>query len=439
MREDEQDIKDVEDSNKNEDTRTRIKSTTITRRRGESYSKPEDEANEIFNVQSSFSDSSLFNLDLVGSRICQIIIPVTLCSIYVLILIRILEWNVYYSRGGFIERAWIKLGLDYEESTFSISNLVNNIIVVSIFILIIVIVSLIMLFVLYMGWHNWLSYYFYLPSLILMSILTPVYIKEVLNAQDCLSLDIITLFIFNWNFTILGLISIFNFLNISGPLCLQQFYLIHNSTLLAVVILSSLPSWTPWLLLGILVFWDLFAVLAPYGPLNLIINMAEKVGVLEMPGLVYTTNSKHLDSDKSKDEAETVIIDGGEKSKEEVATHESGKVEGPQQESNGIQSVSRKKSLEEHGVNIGLGDFIFYSLLIGLTAKGRDLNDFFTTIATFNAILVGLVLTLGILALTKRPLPALPISIGLGLVTSVLTMYSAPQFMNKLSSAQIFI
>lgn len=359
-----------------------------------------------------------------------------MCSIYAVILVRILEWNVYNSRDGFIERAFVKLGLEYEEAEISVSNLVNNIIVAAIFLLVLVVLSLVVLFVLYMEWHSWLSYYFYLPSTIMMSILTPVYIKEILNSQDCLSLDLITLLIFIWNFTIIGLISIFNLFNISGPLCLQQFYLIHNSTILAVVILTSLPSWTAWLLLGLLVFWDLFAVLAPFGPLNLIINMAEKVGVIEMPGLVYTTDSRHQDSSEFNERATgtaTGSIDEGREPAEQ-STDERGEIKSQQE-----QSPSERRTIEDHGVNIGLGDFIFYSLLIGLTAKGRYLNDFYTTIATFDAILIGLILTLVILAVTERPLPALPISIGLGLCTSILTMHLVPEFMNKLSSEQIFI
>lgn len=440
---------------------------------------------------STISDSTIFKLDLVGSRIYQIIIPVTLCSIYTIILIKISEWNVYSSHGDFIERAWRKLGLNYHESAFEAKNLVNNLILVSTFILILIIVSLMMLFVLYIGWHAWLGYYFYIPSIIMMAILTPLCLREVLYSLNCFGLDFITLSILIWNFTFLGLISIFSMYTHS-PLCLQQFYLIHNSTILAAVILTCLPSWTPWLLLGILVFWDLFAVLAPFGPLKLIINMAERAGVIEMPGLIYSTESKLYDKSESlrkgvregyEEKAATkptansanqnsqtidatdkaIKVDKGSDAEHipQITTNESktrGVVESATQgnilegETNGekqggkVEVGSRerseskdRKSIEEDGVNIGLGDFIFYSLLIGLTAKGRNLRDFYATIATFNAILVGLILTLFILTITRRPLPALPISVGLGICVAVLTIYYGPKFMNELSSQQIFI
>lgn len=100
---------------------------------------------------------------------------------------------------------------------------------------------------------------------------------------------------------------------------------------------------------------------------------------------------------------------------------------------------SEGSDLFEPGVSIGLGDFIFYSLLVGLCAKGRDLRDFYSIVATLDAIIIGLLLTLIILATIKRALPALPISIALGMISAGTTINLGANLYNNFASEQIFV
>ena len=83
----------------------------------------------------------------------------------------------------------------------------------------------------------------------------------------------------------------------------------------------------------------------------------------------------------------------------------------------------------ERSVKLGLGDFVFYSVLVGRAA----LFDFTTVATSYIAILAGLGGTLFLLGVLRKALPALPISIFLGVVFYFVTRVAVVPFVAEMA------
>uniref|UniRef100_A0A7S3QVY7 Presenilin n=1 Tax=Dunaliella tertiolecta TaxID=3047 RepID=A0A7S3QVY7_DUNTE len=76
-------------------------------------------------------------------------------------------------------------------------------------------------------------------------------------------------------------------------------------------------------------------------------------------------------------------------------------------------------------IKLGLGDFVFYSLLVGRAA----MYDCMTVFAAYIGIIAGLGLTLIFLAVSQHALPALPFSIAMGVMFYFFTRLVLEPFM----------
>ncbi|KAH9517556.1 Presenilin-1 [Dermatophagoides farinae] len=230
------------------------------------------------------------------------------------------------------------------------------------------------------------------------------------------AIDNFTIGILVWNLVVTGLIIFFI---LKSPLLVQQIYLIYISLLVSNFIITLLSPSTAWVLLIFLIVWDMIAVLTPCGPLNLMLKlirkrqrMNEKVYV--PPVLIYSTMIFDYVSIFNEQSAQRISP---------TTTVTSPK-------------VAEKRYQTKHRPNLGLGDFIFYSLLMG---QVRQAYTLITVCFAGLSILAGLIGTLAILAWSRRPLPALPISLSIAIIVVIISGSFTEPFALYLNSNLIFI
>lgn len=306
--------------------------------------------------------------------------------------------------------------------------------------------------------------------------------------QFSIPVDAFTCFVLLFNFTIVGVLSLF-----SGgiPILLRQAYMVCMGIIMAAWF-TNLPEWTTWALLLALALYDLFAVLAPGGPLKLLVELASSRDE-ELPALVYearptvSENERNRRSglrfllggvsdsgsvelqvvsrdnadgrenhgnpeysavnvgtfgnemhERSSDEVERLPLVGhlrdgfsssGSSSDRSTSVNRENEIVMEEEMSplvdmslSGNNRQRASDSLEnslimDRGIRLGLGDFIFYSVLVGRAA----MYDLMTVYACYLAIISGLGCTLILLSVCRRALPALPISITLGVLFYFLT------------------
>lgn len=316
--------------------------------------------------------------------------------------------------------------------------------------------------------HAWLI----LSSSMLLFMFALMYVAEILNFYN-IPVDNYTVSICMWNFGIVGMICI----HWKGPLLLQQGYLVTISALMALVLIRSLPDWTGWTVLAIVSVWDLVAVLSPRGPLRMLVETAQERNEPIFPALIYSSTmvwevaltsiipsvsmankSSQSSSKKVSKERRTGRVQSSSSndiiapSSSRDLTNRTASVEIvapydiPVREATDtepainhpppIEQPGTQVEEEGRGVKLGLGDFIFFSVLVG---KASTHGDWTITVACYVAILVGLCLTLSLLAVFRKALPALPISIAIGLCFYFLSYPFVVPFAEELTINQVFI
>lgn len=252
-------------------------------------------------------------------------------------------------------------------------------------------------------------------SLLMLAMFGGMFFYFFLEANNW-AFDYISFAFMLWNFSVVGILAVFW----HAPTKVNQGYLIVISSLLAIFF-TRLPDWTTFAILAVISIYDLVAVLAPCGPLKILVETAQQRQE-PIPALLYNA-SVYIMMAKEDDEQDSESRSRSRPEPIENVTPKTG--------TTATEEVPKRR----RGVKLGLGDFIFYSVLIGRAA----LFNMITVFTTFIAIVTGLFLTLLLLAIFRKALPALPISIFLGMLFYFLTRIFLLPFVMEHGKYQIFV
>lgn len=435
-------------------------------------SPPRPELSNVTTEPDEYEEENNEEVLRYGAKsILMLIIPVSVC---LLVVVATISSVTYYTQN---QGTYLVYTPFHEEGNISSAEkfgqaVANALIVCSVILVMTIILVALYKFRCYKIIEGWLR----LSSLMLLFFFSYIYFQELLRVYN-IAMDYITVVLIIWNFGVVGMICI----HWKGPLLLQQAYLILISALMALVFIKYLPDWTVWVILAAISLYDLFAVLCPNGPLRILVQTAHERNEQLFPSLIYSSTFMYptvISMTKPGEEIpageEHYVIapeqqqqqrrqqpnDAGVNPRQEIGLLNEGQdIEGsvdvqehqlaartlnghsspqppPPASTNVTSQPTEEDEEEERGVKLGLGDFIFYSVLVGKASSYKDWN---TTIACFVAILIGLCLTILLLAIYRKALPALPISITFGLVFNFATSYFVQPFTDQLACEQVFI
>ncbi|TKR81821.1 hypothetical protein L596_015635 [Steinernema carpocapsae] len=236
--------------------------------------------------------------------------------------------------------------------------------------------------------------------------------------------------------TIYGSLGYLVFFTSRTPLWFHQLYVITNCSIVSVFYLRMFPVYTAWFVLLFVIGWDWFAVLTPYGPLNLVQEKAADYSQDILKFLMFSAesceqeqqNEAHLEDSSCDADIELEKSAFEDNIEQEDAATEAEPEEEPEkiekqgeiQEEDVFPTPTAFDAFNDDRVRLGMGDFVFYGVLVG---KAACSGSIVATAAAYIGVCVGLLLTLMVVFKRDDTVPALPNSIALGMLLHFGTLH----------------
>ncbi|KAK2976726.1 hypothetical protein RJ640_000746 [Escallonia rubra] len=407
-------------------------------------------------------------LESIGAEITGVMSPVSICMLLVVLLVYALS-----SPTTSVVPIRTAANLVYVEAPTdsTTQKLEGSLLNALVFVLLIAAVTFLLVLLYYYNFTAFLRHYMRLSAFFVLATMGgSIFLSLVQHLS--IPVDAFTCFLLLFNFTAVGVLSVFSR---GVPILLRQSYMVVLGIIVAAWF-TKLPEWTTWSLLVALALYDLVAVLAPGGPLKILVELASSRDE-ELPALVYEArptmsgrnpagllvggvsdngsaelqlvsrngeSREHppidIDSDEieaARDQGETSPLVPNARERHSLSSSGASSDRNRQSEifveeemsplvemlgMGNERQHSRRDGADtsltmDRGIKLGLGDFVFYSVLVGRAA----MYDLMTVYACYLAIVSGLGCTLILLAVCRHALPALPISIALGIMFYFLT------------------
>ncbi|CAF3385130.1 unnamed protein product [Rotaria socialis] len=400
---------------------TSIKSSKITPSLEASSSQP--------------SEKSTFDIDYWSRSFLALVYPVSF-TVIISACLAIFLYDLY-TQSNVFEDAGLILSAKGPNAA-SISKITwESFKIALIIIIIIAIATCVLVIFVYYGCMKFLYVYLFITVIGVFSLLN-ISIISMIIAQANIAIDWLTVIFFVYNILTIAIISMFWL----SPNIIKQIITIYQCIIMILYVLQIAPEWIAWALLPLLALWDMIAVLLPFGPLYLLISLFQKRKLQVPSTMIYTTglwfqNQNRNENNLIKNKQFLLPKQWSSVNFLFLSNNTCNYLYKQKQNSNRIvntnarseKQISKKRPTRKS--MLGLGDFIFYSILLAKTVFTSECN-LFAIIIVYLCIIMGMLLTTIILIISHRPLPALPISLLIGLAIFFYYNHIGDQFADAL-------